>query len=148
MYSLPVPFCSFLMRMIAEATIKLLLNSFVECMESYTPLLELVHLHFLVLSDLEQAMSDSSDAGIYRSGGSKAMHMKRACRGMQRCDFMEGNRGGGKRGGGNDQGNDDDLEEDEEVTPPKCDVRVCPPRGKLRSLISAPYICEPESDPA
>jgi len=133
--------------MIAEATIKLLLNSFVECMELYTPLLELVHLHFLVLSDLEQAMSDSSDAGIYRSGGSKAMHMKRACRGMQRCDFM----GAGKKkkgGGGNDQGNDDDLEEDEEVTPPKCDVRVCPPRGKLRSLISAPYICEPESDPA
>jgi hypothetical protein len=27
-------------------------------------------------------------------------------------------------------------------------VRVCPPCGKLRSLISAPYICEPESHPA
>jgi hypothetical protein len=91
-------------------------------------------------------MSDSSDAGIYRSGGSKAMHMKRACRGMQRCDFMGEEKK--KRRCGNDQGNDNDLEEDEEVTPPKRDVRVCPPCGKLRSLISAPYICEPESDPA
>ena len=136
------------MRMIAEATIQLRLNSFVECMELYKPLLELLHLHFLVLSDLEQAMSDSSDASIYRSGGSKAMRMKGACRGMQRCDFTGGNRGGGKRGGENDPGNDDDLEEDEEVPPPKCCVRVCPPCGKLRSLISAPYICEPESHPA
>jgi hypothetical protein len=69
-------------------------------------------------SDLEKAMSDSSSAAIYRSCGSKAMRMKGACRGMQRCDFTSAEvpplKGVATRGGGGVRGGDD-LEEDEEV---------------------------------
>jgi hypothetical protein len=82
---------------------------------------------FFSLSDLEKAMSDSSDATIYRSCGSKAMRMKGACRGMQRCERLErgfficrsaspprrGDEGRRRSASG------DDLEEDEEVTPSK-----------------------------
>jgi hypothetical protein len=80
-------------------------------------------------SDLEKAMSDSSSAAIYRSCGSKAMRMKGACRGMQRCDFTSAEvpplQGVATRGGGGVRGGDD-LEEDEEVTPSTCYTRVKP----------------------